>query len=180
MARRLAVIGRLDESALERRMEAARKADEYAQWQVILLATRGHSARSISEVTGVSRSWLFEIVRRYNADGQASMGDRRANRIPEGIHPVFLQPAERLWPLTREAVANRPFSTLDQLQEVLAQCGCASLASASRPARSRHVRTSPGGRRWMGVASRTTRSGWCRGSGRRAGPSRRDGEPARC
>ncbi|MCB9766029.1 MAG: transposase [Alphaproteobacteria bacterium] len=43
-------------------------------------------------------------------------------RIPEGIHLVFLppcspqlQPAERLWPLTQEAVANRPFSTLDMI-----------------------------------------------------------------
>ncbi|MCB9765124.1 MAG: IS630 family transposase [Alphaproteobacteria bacterium] len=60
-------------------MKAAKKADAYAQWQVILLAMRGHSARSISELTGVSRSWLFEIVRRYNAEGPASMGDRRAN-----------------------------------------------------------------------------------------------------
>ena len=43
--------------------------------------------------------------------------------VPEGIHLVFLppyspelQPCERLWPLTNEAVANRRFETLAELQ----------------------------------------------------------------
>lgn len=48
--------------------------------------------------------------------------------IPEGIHliplPPYspeLQPAERLWTLTNEPVANRSFETLDELEEVLVQ-----------------------------------------------------------
>jgi transposase len=48
--------------------------------------------------------------------------------VPEGIHLVFLppyspelQPCERLWPLTNEAIANRRFETLDELQEVQAE-----------------------------------------------------------
>ena len=48
--------------------------------------------------------------------------------VPEGIHLEFmpshspeLQPAERLWPLTNEAVANQLFQTLDDLEEVLFQ-----------------------------------------------------------
>lgn len=46
--------------------------------------------------------------------------------VPEGIDLVVLppyspelQPAERLWPLVNEAVANRVFATLDDLEEVL-------------------------------------------------------------
>jgi transposase len=46
--------------------------------------------------------------------------------VPEGIHLEFLpsrspelQPAERLWPLTNEAVANRLFEELDGLEEAL-------------------------------------------------------------
>ena len=49
-------------------------------------------------------------------------------KIPEGIHLEFmpshspeLQPAERLWPLTNEPIANRLFKTLDELEEVLFQ-----------------------------------------------------------
>ncbi len=46
--------------------------------------------------------------------------------MPEGLHPCFLppyspelQPAERLWPLTDEAVANKPIETLDDLTDIL-------------------------------------------------------------
>ena len=46
--------------------------------------------------------------------------------VPAGLHFIFLpgyspqlQPAERLWPMLREAVANRLFNTLDELEAVL-------------------------------------------------------------
>ena len=48
--------------------------------------------------------------------------------IPDGIHLDLmpshspeLQPAERLWPLTNEPIANRTFVNLDELEEVLFQ-----------------------------------------------------------
>jgi transposase len=48
--------------------------------------------------------------------------------VPEGIHLLFLppyspelQPCERLWPLTNEAIANRHFETLSELQAVQAE-----------------------------------------------------------
>lgn len=47
-------------------------------------------------------------------------------KIPEGLHllhlPAYspeLQPAERLWPLLREALANKDIDTLDDLEELL-------------------------------------------------------------
>lgn len=46
--------------------------------------------------------------------------------VPEGIHLEFipsyspeLQPAERMWPLANEPIANRSFETLNELEEVL-------------------------------------------------------------
>jgi transposase len=48
--------------------------------------------------------------------------------IPEGIHLEFLpsgspelMPAERLWPLTNEAVANRLFEEIEELEEALVE-----------------------------------------------------------
>lgn len=48
--------------------------------------------------------------------------------VPDGIHLIFLppyspelQPTERLWPLSNEAIANRHFQSLDELQEVQSQ-----------------------------------------------------------
>ena len=47
--------------------------------------------------------------------------------VPAGVHLHFLppyapelQPAERLWPLTNEALANQPFHALDALQDAQA------------------------------------------------------------
>jgi transposase len=47
-------------------------------------------------------------------------------KIPEGIHvlplPSYspeLQPAERLWPIIDEPIANRSFESLDELEDVL-------------------------------------------------------------
>jgi transposase len=57
--------------------------------------------------------------------------------VPEGIHLEFLparspelQPAERLWPLVNEAVANRLFEDLDELEEALVE-RCVALLEQS-------------------------------------------------
>ena len=52
----------------------------------------------------------------------------REVEVPEGLHLEFLpagspelQPAERLWPLTNEAVANRLFEKIEQMEEALVE-----------------------------------------------------------
>lgn len=47
--------------------------------------------------------------------------------IPEGIHLMFLpsyspelQPAERLWPLCNEGIANKAFDTIEELEDTMA------------------------------------------------------------
>ncbi|CAN5474070.1 MAG: IS630 family transposase [Actinomycetota bacterium] len=54
-------------------------------------------------------------------------------RVPEGVHLEFLptnspelQPAERLWPLSNEGVANRHFDGMDDFEEALVE-RCVSL-----------------------------------------------------
>ena len=61
--------------------------------------------------------------------------------IPEGLQLVFLppaspelQPAERLWPLIDEPIANRSFADLDELEEVLVT-RCQVLAANRRTSR---------------------------------------------
>lgn len=58
--------------------------------------------------------------------------------VPPGIELVYLppatpelQPAERLWPLVREAVANQTFATLDTLQAVVVE-RCLQLATQTQ------------------------------------------------
>ncbi len=54
--------------------------------------------------------------------------------VPEGIHLEFLpsgspelQLAERLWPLTNEAVANRLFEEVEEIEEALMMERCVEL-----------------------------------------------------
>lgn len=61
--------------------------------------------------------------------------------VPPGLHLVplppyspELQPAERLWPLTNEPLANRTFATLPELDTVLGD-RCAVLAEQPEPVR---------------------------------------------
>lgn len=57
---------------------------------------------------------------------QAAFHTTKKLTIPEGIHLLFLppkspelQPAERLWPIANEAIANQSFESLDHLENVL-------------------------------------------------------------
>ena len=54
---------------------------------------------------------------------QAAFHTSSKVQVPQGVHLLFLpptspelQPAERLLPLTNEAVANRSFANLDELE----------------------------------------------------------------
>lgn len=60
--------------------------------------------------------------------------------VPEGIELVFLpayspecQPAERLWPLTNEGVANRLFATIEALEAAVAERLVALTDAVVRP-----------------------------------------------
>ena len=57
---------------------------------------------------------------------QAGWHTGKEVEIPEGIHPEFLpsgspelQPAERLWPLTNEGVANGLFEEIEEIEQAL-------------------------------------------------------------
>lgn len=57
---------------------------------------------------------------------QASFHTSQDLDVPQGVHLLWmppkspeLQPAERLWPLTNEPIANRTFTNLDELEEIV-------------------------------------------------------------
>jgi transposase len=59
---------------------------------------------------------------------QAGWHTGKEVEVPEGIHLEFLpsgspelQPVERLWPLTNEAVANGLFEEIEEIEEALVQ-----------------------------------------------------------
>lgn len=71
--------------------------------------------------TGAGRDHQVVLV----LDG-AGWHTSRKLEVPEGLHLLFLpayspqlQPAERLWPLLHEAIANQAFDELDDMEAAL-------------------------------------------------------------
>ena len=51
-----------------------------SHWQILWLVSQGHSAPRVAAATGYSARWVRTLVQRYNARGDAGVGDgRRAN-----------------------------------------------------------------------------------------------------
>lgn len=81
--------------------------------------------------------WVLKEFRAWAGEGEGEAwvvldraGWHTSGRleVPEGIRLVFLppyspelQPAERVWPLVNEAVANRYFETLEEMMGVVAE-----------------------------------------------------------
>ncbi|WP_369011363.1 hypothetical protein [Nodosilinea sp. LEGE 07088] len=38
----------------------------------------GKRTAEVSEVTGYSRAWIYEVVRSYNREGPAALGDQKS------------------------------------------------------------------------------------------------------
>lgn len=122
MTRQIQIVERLSVEELGARYRQSTDVVERGHYQMIWLLARGHSTAEVASVTGYSRDWLYKLVRRYNT-------------VPEGIHLLFLplkspelQPAERLWPIANEAISNRSFESLEQLEDRLAH-RCRALIS---------------------------------------------------
>ncbi len=62
---------------LERYYRQAKDAVARSQYQIIWLLAQGKKTEEVAEVTGYSRTWIYEIVSRYNQGGVEVLGDRR-------------------------------------------------------------------------------------------------------
>jgi transposase len=75
--RRLKLTPHLSLEELAARERAASDTVEQRHWQVLRLLTQGRSTADVIEVTGLSATWVYTIVRRYNQEGPDGVGDRR-------------------------------------------------------------------------------------------------------
>jgi len=87
MARRLTLHNHLPPAALEQRYRGACDPVARSHWQILWLLARGEPTAPVAEVTGYSLTWIYAIVRRYNATGPAGVGDRR--RHNPGADPLL-------------------------------------------------------------------------------------------
>ena len=88
--RRLTLVPHLAVDVLERQYRTATDPVARSHWQIIWLLAQGYPTATVSHMMGYSTTWLYTIVRRYNQQGAAGMGDRR-HRNPGGT--PLLSPA---------------------------------------------------------------------------------------
>lgn len=87
MVKRLRLTNHLDLDEIERRYRRAGDPVARSQWQILWLLARGEATAAVVAATGYSATWIYAIVRRYNAEGAAGIGDRR--RRNPGAAPLL-------------------------------------------------------------------------------------------
>jgi transposase len=81
MPRRTSIRADRGVEELERRYRQAGDPVARSQWQIVWLLAQGEPSERVAAVTGYSLTWVRTVARRYNARGEAGIGDRRhANR----------------------------------------------------------------------------------------------------
>ena len=75
--RRLKIADTLSVEELGSRYRGASEGVARSQWQIIWLLAKGQRSEAVAEITGYSQVWIQALARRYNAQGEAGLGDRR-------------------------------------------------------------------------------------------------------
>ena len=112
------------------------------EWSYLHGFVHPQSGRTFWFLTpGINIAWFEAVLREFALDvgagndkeivlvlDQAGWHKSDKVQVPPGITLVFLpprspelQPAERLWPLSNEAICNQRFETIEQLEQVQAQ-----------------------------------------------------------
>lgn len=84
MGRRLTLASHLSTEELEQRYKSAKSGIERGHYQIIWLLHLGKGTAEVSEVTGYSRAWIYEVVRSYNRQGPEVLGDQRQHNQGNG------------------------------------------------------------------------------------------------
>lgn len=96
MPNRTKVSAHLACDELEARYRQAHDPVERSHFQIVWLLAQGKTRAEVAAVTGYSERWIGEIIRRYNQDGAAALGDRR-HANPGGQPILDADQQERLW-----------------------------------------------------------------------------------
>lgn len=101
MPKRIQIASHLSVEELEQRYRQATDGIERSHYQIIWLLAQGHRTKEVAQLTGYSRSWIYELVWGYNRLGPEAMGDKRHQN--PGAKPLLdeFQQAQ-LWQILQE------------------------------------------------------------------------------
>ena len=103
--RRITIEPHLDVETLEARYRGSPDGISRSHWQIIWLLASGQTTGVVSGVTGYSVAWIYALVQRYNAQGEAALGDQRHHN-PGAQHSLNTGQQAQLQKLLTEAAAT--------------------------------------------------------------------------
>ena len=109
MPTQVTVAAHLSLDELAHRYRKAVDPVERSHFHIIWRLSQGKRVSEVALVTDYCPNWIRILARRYNQHGPQVLADQRKQNT--GALPL----------LSNEAIANRRFETLDELQEVQAQ-----------------------------------------------------------
>lgn len=101
MPRAIKVEGTLTVEELKGRYHGCRNSVAKSHWQMVWLKAQGVATQSIAAVTGYNPDWIRRVIRRYNAEGEAGIGDLRSHN---GKEPVLTEVQQQQ---LRETLSHR-------------------------------------------------------------------------
>jgi transposase len=87
MPKRITIAPHLSLEELEHRYRQAKEPVERSHYQIIWLLASGRRTEDVAEITGYSRSWIYELVWGYNRVGPKTLGDGRVGN--PGAAPIL-------------------------------------------------------------------------------------------
>ncbi len=96
MAKRIAIANYLSAQELLVHYRQATNVTERTHYQIIWLLVAGKTPLEVAQVTGYSRTWIYQLVKRYNKWGTKGLGDQRCHNQGQEAILTDLQQAQ-LW-----------------------------------------------------------------------------------
>ena len=94
MPQRIQIEPHLSTEELKKRYRNSSEPRERSHYQIIWLLAEGKTTKEVAEITGYSRSWIYELVWGYNRLGAESLGDKRKEN--KGAKPLLDEPQQAL------------------------------------------------------------------------------------
>ena len=105
MPKRLQIAPHLSVEVLEQRYRQATNGIERSHYQIIWLLAKNYKSEEVVELTGYSRTWIYNLVKQYNQGGPEALGDRR--RDNPGQAPLLNEVQQaQLWQVLQAPPAD--------------------------------------------------------------------------
>lgn len=77
MPKQIAIANDLSPEELLVAYRQATEATQRSHYQIIWLLATGKTPQEVAQVTGYTRIWIYQLIKRYNQFGASGLGDRR-------------------------------------------------------------------------------------------------------